>query len=95
MDIALDNIMVDNGLHRKRQLTYQYSKYGGITEVSSKKKRLAGKLAKYVIFASGSWAFAKRADRRVISKVRNSRPLDVEPIAALIESACVSRKLEC
>lgn len=50
--------------------------------MSSKKKRLAGRLSKYVTFDSGSWAFAKRADRRVISKVRNSGPLDVEPIAA-------------
>lgn len=57
--------------------------------MSSKKKRLMGRLAKYVICDSGSWAFAKRADRRVISKTRNSGPLDVEPIATLIETACV------
>ena len=62
--------------------------------MSSKKKRLVGRLAKYVTFDSGSWAFAKRADRRAINKVRNSRPLGVEPIAALIESACVDLKLE-
>lgn len=62
--------------------------------MSSKKKRLVGRLAKRVICDSGSWAFAKRADSRVISKVRNSGPLDVEPIAALIESACVDPKLE-
>jgi hypothetical protein len=52
--------------------------------VSSKKKRLAGRLAKYVILDSGSWAFAKRADRSATSKVRNSGPLDVEPIATLL-----------
>ena len=58
--------------------------------MSSKKKRFAGRLAKYVIFDSGSCAFAKRADRRAINKVRNRGPLDVEPIAALLnETACV------
>ena len=62
--------------------------------VSSKKNRLVGRLGKYVIFDSGSWAFAKRADRRAINKARNSGPLDVEAIAVLVESACVDRKLE-
>lgn len=58
--------------------------------MSSKKKRLAGRLAKYEIFDSGSCAFAKRADRRANNKVRNSGPLDVEHIAALLnETACV------
>ena len=52
--------------------------------MSSKKKRLAGRLAKYVIFDSGSWAFAKRADIRMSSKARNNGPLDVEPIVALL-----------
>jgi hypothetical protein len=46
-------------------------------------------LAKYVICDSGSWAFAKRADIKVINKASNSGPLNVEPIAALIETACV------
>lgn len=94
MDIAFDHIVVDNGLCDKRQLVYQQSKRDELAEVSSKKKRLMGRLAKYVIFDSGSWAFAKRADRRAINKVRNSGPLDIEPIAALIESACVDLMLE-
>ena len=42
-----------------------------------------------MIFESGSCAFAKREDRRTISKARNSGPLDVEPIAALVKNACV------
>jgi hypothetical protein len=94
MDLAFDHIVVDDGLREKRQLACGWSKCDGLAEVSSKKKRLTGKLAKYVTYESGSWAFAKRADKRTISKVRNGRPLDVEPIAALIESACVDRKLE-
>lgn len=57
--------------------------------MSSKKKRLVGRLEKYEIFDSGSWAFAKRADRRVISKARNIGPLNAEPIAAPNETACV------
>lgn len=57
--------------------------------MSSKKKRLVGRLAKNETLDSGSWAFARRMDRRAISKVRNSGPLDVEPISALIETACV------
>ena len=57
--------------------------------MSSKKKRLAGRLAKCVIFDSGSCAFAKRADKRAISRARNSGPLDLELIAVLVKTACV------
>lgn len=62
--------------------------------MSSKKKRLAGRLAKYVICDSGSCAFAKRADKRAISKTKNSGPLDVEPISALVETACVDLEVD-
>lgn len=57
--------------------------------MSSKKKRLAGRLAKNEVLDSGSWAFARRMDRRAISKVRNSGLFVVEPISASIETACV------
>ena len=57
--------------------------------MSSKKKRRAGRFSKYVISDCGSCAFERRADKRVSSKARNSGPLDVEPIVALVGTGCV------
>jgi len=94
MYITLDQIVIDGGLDSKCQLAYQRSERDRLAGVSSKKKRLTGRLGKYVIFDSGSCAFAKRADKRVISKARKSGPLDVEPIAALVETACVDLQAE-
>ena len=86
VDIAHDYVMIHDGLRGKHQPTHQLSESDRLTEVSSKKKRLTGRLAKYVILDSGSCAFANRADKRVISKVKSSGPLNVEPIAALVET---------
>ena len=78
--------MIHDGLRGKHQPTHQLSESDRLTEVSSKKKRLTGRLAKYVILDSGSCAFANKADKSVISKAKSSGPLNVEPIAALVET---------